>query len=71
MTEPESPLKTEPESAKYLRISARGLWGLRNDRKIGYVKVGSKVFYTKSQLDEYITQNLRAPAEQTGPPIAA
>ena len=49
-----SPLLTESEAAKYLRVSARSLFTLRKERKVAPTPVGRKVFYTKADLDAYL-----------------
>lgn len=51
---PSSPLYTENEAAKYLRISRTTLIRLRQDGGVNYTRVGNRVFYTREQLDGYI-----------------
>jgi hypothetical protein len=53
----QSPLKTEREAAKYLRISQRNLWTLRKDNKVTATVIGRKVFYTIGNLDRFIAEN--------------
>jgi hypothetical protein len=56
-SEIESPLLTEAEAAKYLRISPRTLWTLRKEQKVIATLVGRKVFYRQANLDRFITEN--------------
>jgi excisionase family DNA binding protein len=53
----ESPLFTESEAARYLRISARNLWQLRKAGKIRVTRIGRKVFYRRENLDQFIAAN--------------
>ena len=57
-----SPLLTEREAAKYLRVSPRTLWTLRRDGKARATVIGRKVFYTRDNLDRFIAES-----EKSGP----
>ena len=52
------PLLSVEEAAEHLRIA---VWTLRHwvsDRKIPFVKLGSRVRFRQPDLDRFITQNL-------------
>jgi hypothetical protein len=55
------PLLSNTEAAGYIRSSPNTLtnWRVsdRADRRIPYVKVGSRVFYRRSWLDRFLTEN--------------
>jgi len=57
---PEDPLYDEHEAADYMRSS---VGTMRNNRSKGigpdYLKLGGRVFYTKSQLDAHIISSVR------------
>jgi len=54
-----SPLLSEREAAKYLRISARTLWSLRQSNWVQPTPIGRKIFYLKENLDRFISQSTK------------
>jgi hypothetical protein len=53
-------LLTEKESAKYQRRSQRTLARERSEgRGCRYVRIGSRIFYRKSDLDAFIAAHVR------------
>lgn len=49
---------TTPQAAKYLGLSYKTLCMWRNQGKLlRFIKLGSRVFYTKHDLDDFISQN--------------
>lgn len=45
------------EAASYLRISTSTLYRWVHQKKIKYVKIGSRVLFSQDSLDEYINNN--------------
>ena len=66
-TTPETPqlhdINTEPELAKYLKVSTRFLQRLRHDGKIRFTKLGAGIRYTRQQATEYVNGNQRTQQE--------
>ena len=56
-------INTEPEVAKYLKVSIRFLLRLRRAGKIGFTKFGGAIRYTRQQVIEYVNGNQRARQE--------
>lgn len=52
-------LLDEREAATRLRISARGLWQLRADREIAFVKIGARILYRPRDLEAFIERKRR------------
>lgn len=49
---------TTPQAAKYLGLRPKTLAMWRNQGKLlRFIKLGSRVFYTKHDLDDFISQN--------------
>ena len=48
---------THEEAAAYLRIRRSTLYKWVFEKKIAYVKVGSKLIFLKSDLDDYLSRN--------------
>ena len=57
--QPESKYADEESACKRLNISPRTLAKLRALKKIPYIKNGHKIRYLVSDLDEYLTHNLK------------
>lgn len=57
-------LLTVKETAKQLKISVSTLYRWIHQRKIEFVKIGSRVLFTDEMLNDYIKQNTVTP-EQT------
>ena len=57
--EPESKYVEESGACKILKISPRTLAKLRAENKILYIKNGHKILYLASDLDKYLTQNIK------------
>jgi excisionase family DNA binding protein len=59
-------LLTTAEAAKMLRISETALNNLRYDGKIPFVRVGKKVFFTREQLESFVSdQQFVYPQKET------
>lgn len=56
-------INTEPEAAKYLKVSKRFLLRLRHDGKIRFTKFGDGIRYTRQQIMEYVNGNERTRQE--------
>ena len=56
-------INTEPEVAKYLRVSIRFLQRLRKAGKIRFTKFGAAIRYTRHQVMEYVNGNQRTQQE--------
>lgn len=50
------------ETASYLHISISTLYRWVHQKKIGYVKIGSRVLFSEDFLKKYIEQNTIIPA---------
>jgi len=48
-------LLTTKEAAQLLRLSESALNKLRYDGKIAFVRLGAKVFYTRDQLEKFVS----------------
>ncbi len=46
-----------PETARYLRISKSTLYRWVHQKKIKYIKIGSRVIFSQSDIDEFINSN--------------
>lgn len=45
---------TEAETADKLRLSRPTLIKIRQQGKIAYLRIGSKIFYTQKNIDEFL-----------------
>ena len=45
------------ETARYLRISKSTLYRWVHQKKIKYIKIGSRVIFSQSDIDEFINSN--------------
>ena len=61
-------LLDEREAARRLRISPRGLWQLRADRMIAFVKIGGRILYRPSDLEAFIDRQTRPATAQEPTP---
>lgn len=62
----ETPLLTEKESADYQRRSRRTLARERSEgRGCPYVRIGSRIFYRKTDLDRFIEAHLTGGEDRT------
>lgn len=50
-------INTEPETAKYLKVSTRFLLRLRHDGKIQFAKFGAGIRYTRQHIMNYVNGN--------------
>jgi len=57
-----SGLLTTSEAAEYLRLSRRSMERLVASREIAVVHIGRRVLLRQSDLDDFITKHLEAPA---------
>lgn len=58
-TQPDSPLLSVKETAAYLRLSTATLSRLRKENaRPQFVKLGNRVLYRKSELDDFIDSNV-------------
>ncbi len=59
MNNMKSPLLTRDQAAAYLCISASTLavWATTKRYDLSYVKIGGRVFYTQSALDDFIERS--------------
>ncbi len=55
-----SKLMKEKEAAKYLAISPRTMWSLREAGEIPAVRIGRSVRYDIADLDEFIDKKRKA-----------
>lgn len=46
-----------PETARYLHISKSTLYRWVHQKKIEYVKIGSRVLFMQSDIEEFINSN--------------
>ena len=56
-------INTEPETAKYLKVSTRFLLRLRHDGKIQFAKFGAGIRYTRQDIMNYVNGNQRTQQE--------
>ncbi len=57
----DSNLLTVPETAKYLRLSVAAIRKRISDRSIPYVKLGRRVLFRRTDLDDLINNSLVLP----------
>ncbi len=50
---------TDREAAEYLRIGQTTLWRLRKTGKISFRRASSKIIYTQSDLEHYLSSTKR------------
>jgi len=55
--EPESPLLTVEEAARYLRISRPMVYRLLQTKQLRPVKIGSRTLFDKKDLDRFIEES--------------
>jgi len=55
----EKQIYTDREAAEYLRIGQTTLWRLRKAGKISFRRAASKIIYTQSDLENYLTSTKR------------
>lgn len=60
---------TEPEAAKYLRLSVKTLQRRRRDKQISFIRDGG-IRYLRSDLDAYLEAR-RTAATKAPPPLPA
>jgi len=53
------PLLSRKQAAEYLNVQPQtlGVWVSTKRYKLKYIKIGSRVFYSKAHLDEFIEMN--------------
>ncbi len=54
-----TPLLNRVQAAEYLNVQPQtlGVWASTKRYRLKYIKIGSRVFYTKAHLDEFIEMN--------------
>lgn len=57
--EADSALLTEIEAARFLAISPRTLWSLRQSGEIPHLRIGRAVRYSRASLHDWIDQRSR------------
>jgi excisionase family DNA binding protein len=55
----EKQIYTDREAAEYLRIGQTTLWRLRKAGKISFRRAASKIIYTQSDLENYLSSTKR------------
>jgi len=50
-------LITSAEAAKKLRVTTRTLQNWRDEGRIGFIKLNSKILFTQKHLDEFLSVN--------------
>lgn len=57
-------LLTEPEAAKYLKVSPRTVYGLRKAGELSCVKIGKRlVRYCQAELERYLREGGKSNSE--------
>ena len=54
----EDSLMTAEDVCKYLQISTRTCQNMRNSRMVPYVKVGKKILFRRSDINEFVNKHL-------------
>lgn len=52
-----SPLMTVPEAADYLRCEPKRIYDLTSQRRLDFVKDGSRTLIRREALDRYLSEN--------------
>lgn len=56
---PDSKIYSNAEAAKYLKACTKTLQNYRDNGQIRFMQIGRKIYYTQSQLDEFLALNKR------------